>query len=324
MMFRTTLTSHRSKHPITLKHRLLTAGSCFAESIGNKLSESKFTCATNPFGVIYNPHSIHKALRYAIHNQVPPDHTYLESQGINLNYDFHSSVGALNPAELKKNLADTIRTTHSFLKNTSWLMITYGTSWVYFRKETGDIVANCHKMPSALFQKELFTQKKLLESFESFYKDLLAFNPDIRIILTVSPVRHLNDSLELNSVSKAILRIGCHTLSEGFNRVHYFPAFELMMDDLRDYRFYKADMIHPSAEAEKYIWEYFAESYFDEPTQKFVTEWRSLLQALQHKPFHTASPAHQQFIKETLKKMESFNSLVNVDAEVEQLKKQLV
>ena len=323
-MFRTTLTPHPSHHPITLNHRLLTAGSCFADAIGNKLIAYKFTCSANPFGVIYNPHSIHKALRYAIHNQMPPDHTFLTHQEIHLNYDFHSAIGALNLPDLKKKLSDTIGASHTFLKNTHWLMITYGTSWVYSLKETGTIVANCHKMPSYLFQKELFTQKKFLESFELLYKDLIAFNPDIRIILTVSPVRHLNDSLELNSVSKAILRIGCHTLSEAFDRIHYFPAFELMMDDLRDYRFYKADMIHPSDEAQEYIWQHFSNTFFDQSTQAFIAGWKTVLQALQHKPFHPASTAHQQFLKESLKKLESFSSLVNITSEAEQLKKQLV
>ncbi len=322
-MFRTALTPQPAPHSISLNHRLLTGGSCFADSIGKKLAAFKFTCLANPFGVIYNPHSIHKVFQYAIHRQVPPESTYLVSQGIHVNYDFHSSMGFLSLHELKKSLTDAIGTTHAFLKTANWLMITYGTSWVYSRTETGDIVANCHKMPSSLFQKELFTQKKFLESFESFYSDLLAFNPDIQVILTVSPVRHLTDTLELNSVSKAILRIGCDTVSKQYDRVHYFPAFELMLDDLRDYRFYKPDMIHPSSEAEEYIWHFFIKTFLDPSTQKFIASWNEILQALQHKPFHPASPAHQQFLKDTLKKLSSFSKQVTVDAEVEQLKKQL-
>jgi hypothetical protein len=323
-MFRTTLTPYPLTHPIAHQHRLLTIGSCFSDSIGARLTEYKFTCSANPFGVIYNPSSIHKAVLYAIHNQLPADPTFLTNQGIHLNYDFHSTLGALFSPELKKMLTEVIGNTHYFLKATDWLVITYGTSWVYTRRDTGDIVANCHKMPSPLFKKELYTQKKLIESFSAMHRQLMAFNPNLRILLTVSPVRHIKDSLELNSVSKAILRLGCHTLTELHENVYYFPSYEIMMDDLRDYRFYKPDMIHPSLEAEEYIWHYFSSTCFDESTKKFIPDWMDVLRALRHKAFHPASTAHQHFLKETLKKLDTFGKLFNVEAEREYLKKQLL
>jgi hypothetical protein len=323
IMFRTELIPQQSGTHLKLSEQLLTTGSCFADSIGSRLNTYKFKCLANPFGTLYHPHAIHKALRYAIHNQVPAEDTYLVNQGIHLNYDFHSSFGAMNRADLKKMLAETIEATHHFLKKTNWLLLTYGTAWGYTRTETGDMVANCHKMPSSVFQKELVTQKKLLESFESYYTDLTTFNPNINIILTVSPVRHLKDSLELNSVSKAILRIACHTLSRLHERVHYFPAFELMMDDLRDYRFYKPDMIHPAEEAETYIWQKFIDCFADESTRKFINEWTDVLKAIRHKPFHPASESHQQFLKATIKKVEAFGKTVPVERELELLKKQL-
>lgn len=273
---------------------------------------------------MYNPYSIHNVLVYTIHNQLPPEHTFLTSQGIHLNYHFHSTFGSLTSSELRKALTQRIGSAHYFLKDTNWLMITYGTSWVYTRKDTGEIVANCHKVPSSEFEKELYTQKKFIESFDALQRQLLAFNPQLNIILTVSPVRHIKDTLEMNTVSKAILRLGCHTLSELYENVYYFPSYELMMDDLRDYRFYKPDMIHPSTEAEEYIWHYFEKTYFDETTRTFIADWRDLLQALQHKAFHPASSAHQHFVKETLMKLERFSAMVNVEAEREQLKKQLL
>jgi hypothetical protein len=322
-MFRTELTPQPSGTQLNLSEPLLSAGSCFADSIGSRLSTYKFNCLSNPFGIIYHPHAIHKALQYAICNQMPAEHTYLVNQGIHLNYDFHSSFSALDRETLQKKLNETIATTHAFLKKTNWLVLTYGTAWIYSHKETGHTVANCHKMPSSLFRKELVTQKKLLESFETFYTDLAAFNPTINIILTVSPVRHLKDSLELNSVSKAVLRITCHTLSNVYDRVHYFPAFELMLDDLRDYRFYKPDMIHPSEEAETYIWQKFIDCFADEPTRKFINEWTNVLNAIRHKPFHPASESHQQFLKATIKKVEAYGKTVPVERELELLKKQL-
>ncbi|MCK6618132.1 MAG: GSCFA domain-containing protein [Cyclobacteriaceae bacterium] len=323
-MFRTELNPRQAHTPLTLQHQILTTGSCFADAIGNRFVTYKFNCLANPFGINYNPQAIHKALRYAIHNQLPHEHTYLISQGIHLNYDFHSAFGSLDKGILKQKLSNIIGVSHQFLKNTNWLLITYGTAWVYTRADTCEIVANCHKVPSSNFNKELLTQKKFLESFDTFYQELLALNPGINLILTVSPVRHVKDTLEMNSVSKAVLRLTCHTLSERYERVHYFPAFEMMMDDLRDYRFYKADMIHPSAEAEAYIWQKFLHAFADEPTKKFIAEWTGIMQALQHKPFHPASEAHQQFVKNTIQKLESLANVVNVERELNQLKAQLL
>lgn len=322
-MFRTELTPHKSPAPVHLQHALLTIGSCFSETIGNRLTENKFNCRANPFGVIYNPHSIHQALRYAVNNQLPPDHTFFSNHDIHLNYEFHSSFGSLSSSAMRTRLAETIGSIHQFLKKADWLMVTYGTAWIYIRKDTGDIVANCHKMPPVHFQKELFTQKKLIDSFEGFYKELKIFNPGVHIILTVSPVRHVKDSLELNSVSKSVLRLACHTLSELHNDVFYFPAYELLLDDLRDYRFYQPDMLHPSAEAEEYIWQKFSETFFDDAARSFLREWKPILQALRHKPFHPASKAHRHFVQQTIRKLETLKAMVNVEAELAQLKDQL-
>jgi lysophospholipase L1-like esterase len=278
----------------------------------------------NPFGVIYNPISIHQAVSYAVRNELPADHTYLENDGLQLNYEFHSEVGAYEKNELISTLTSLISSSHTFLKQASCIFITYGTSWVYERIDTNEIVANCHKIPPHRFNKRLLTQNEIIQSFEIFYQQLKTFNPGIRIILTVSPVRHLKDTLELNSVSKAVLRTACHLLSTQFNDVEYFPAFEIMIDDLRDYRFYKSDMLHPTDDAEDYIWNRFTEKYFDDDTQKFIKEWKSVLAAIQHRPFHPSSPAHQRFLEETIKKLERLKDKVNIDHELQLLKEQQI
>jgi hypothetical protein len=162
-----------------------------------------------------------------------------------------------------------------------------------------------------------------LDSFDPMYRGLKSINPNINILLTVSPVRHIKDTLELNSVSKSVLRVACHTIAEQYGDVNYFPAYEIMMDDLRDYRFYKADMIHPSHVAEQYIWQKFAEKYFDEELTTFLEKWGEIQSALAHKPFHPISTAHQHFLKEMLKKLEELKGIVNVDEEVALLSKQL-
>ncbi len=321
--FRTIVSSPVLLQKLGLKDCFFTVGSCFADVVGNYLLHYKIETRSNPFGTLYSPASIHKALNYAILNQAPPDHTYLQNQDIHLNYDFHSEFSALQKETLQDRLRGCLKKTHQFLKNTDYLIITYGTSWVYERIDTEELVANCHKMPAKLFTKSLLTQKKIIESFDALYQGLKKLNPKMKIILTVSPVRHVKDTLELNSVSKSILRVACHTLKEIHSDVEYFPAYEIMMDDLRDYRFYKQDMIHPSKEAEDYIWENFTSTFMDESAKQFFKKWDSIQSALEHKPFHPSSSSHQQFLKTMLQKLEELKSIVNVDEEMNRIKSQI-
>jgi len=323
-MFRTEIKLEPSPVKINLKDKILTVGSCFSDAIGKQLTEAKFNTLANPFGVSYNPHSIHKVLRYALHNQVVPDHTYLRNQELEANYDFHSSFSTLTRSETEKALKEVIGTSHYFLKDVNWIFITYGSAWVYERNETGDIVSNCHKMSASGFTKSLLSQKKVLESFDEFYKDLKAFNPTCKIILTVSPVRHIKDTLTLNSVSKSVLRLACQTISETYTDALYFPSYEIMLDDLRDYRFYKSDMIHSSAEAEEYIWNKFSDCYFDNLTKEFIKQWKPIFTALQHKAFHSRTSAHQSFLKKTLSQLEELRKTVNVDTEISFVKSQII
>jgi hypothetical protein len=320
--FRTDVRIIRSLSQIRLKNPILTAGSCFADAIGARLDRYKFQVLTNPFGIIYNPVSIHKSLLYAIANEPPPDHSYLHHQGVYLNYDFHSVISALNKYDLSEKLLNRLGSVHYFLKHASRIQITYGTAWVYQRKDTGETVANCHKMPSQSFEKRLLSEKEITGSFQEFYERVRKFNPSIKFILTVSPVRHIKDTLELNSVSKAVLRAACHSLS-ATDDVEYFPAFEIMMDDLRDYRFYKSDMLHPTEVAEDYIWEKFGEKYFDDETKAFLRKWDEILSAIQHRPFHPSSPAHQGFLKDTLRKLEDLKVSVDVEEEIRMINSQI-
>ena len=322
-MFRTEIHISHSPSQINLQEKIITTGSCFSDAIGSQLLQNKFDVLVNPFGTTYNPYSIHKTIRYAIHNQVVPEHTYLENQGIISNYDFHSSFSAPEKSGVEKKLKELIGATHYFLKDASWIIITYGTAWIYERTDTGDIVANCHKVPSANFTKSMLSQEKVLESFQEFFTELKVFNPKCKIILTVSPVRHIKDTLPSNSVSKALLRLASQTLSEANSDVFYFPSFEIMMDDLRDYRFYKSDMLHPSEEAEEYIWNKFIASFLDESTRGFIKQWQPIQTALQHKPFHPKSTSHQSFLRNTLSQLEALQKIANVEREIQFVKSQL-
>ncbi len=322
--FRTELHLAPVKEVISLRDPVLTMGSCFADSLGQKLRSSKFSVSANPFGTIYNPLSIHKLLLQSLHNQPSQEHTFLTSEDIHLNYDFHSEFSATSKHALERKINETIGHTHHFIKSARYLLLTYGTSWAYERLDTGEIVANCHKVPSGQFKKVLLTQKKILESFEELHHILKGFNPDIKIIVTVSPVRHLKDTLELNSVSKSILRLTSHTLTELYPDVTYFPAYEILLDDLRDYRFYSSDLIHPTSDAVDYIWVKFSGSYFDRETKLFVTEWHEILKALSHRPFQPGSQSHQKFLKGLLNKLQELRVKVNVEEEIMYVNSQLV
>lgn len=322
--FRTEVEVKASRIKFSIHDPVLTIGSCFADTIGDQLVNSKFKVLKNPFGTVYNPLSLHKLLHFSTANILPEHNSFIENSGIFLNYDFHSSLSALSQHGLEDILKERIAKAHNFLRSTKWLMITYGTAWIYIRKDSGETVSNCHKLPSHLFEKKLITQKRILDSFEETYNELKSINPNLQIMLTVSPVRHIKDTLELNSVSKSTLRIACNTLTEQHADVQYFPSYEILLDDLRDYRFYKSDMIHPSSDAEAYIWEKFTQAYFDTETLGFLEKWKKIQSGMQHKPFHVTSSAHQAFLKGLMSQLNEIKSLVSVDEELAWVKNQLV
>lgn len=322
--FRTVIESSAQKSFVGLHQSVFTIGSCFADGIGKHLYQSKINTLVNPFGTVYNPISIHKLLDYAVHRKPVSSQSFIQHNDIFLNYDFHSEFSAIVQNDLSERLEQVIQSSHQFIKNADVLIVTYGTSWVYERKDSGEIVANCHKIPAQNFTKFLLTPEKIITSFETVYHDLKKLNPSLKIILTVSPVRHTRDTLALNCVSKSILRFACHVLSSSLSDVDYFPAYEIMMDDLRDYRFFKADMIHPSDVAEEYIWQKFIDTYADDAFRKFLPEWNVVKAALSHRPFHPSSTAHQRFLKDILKKLEAIKSTVNVDVEINLIKDQII
>jgi hypothetical protein len=322
--FRTDVSVSRSPYLITQKTAILTAGSCFADAIGQRLYKYKFPTLVNPFGVIYNPPSIHKLLLKAICNEPPAPHTFLQHGDVHLNFDFHSEFSAVTKEDLSNTITNSVGTVHYFLQSTAWILLTYGTAWVYERKDCGEVVANCHKKNAQDFSKRLLSEAEIVSSFQLLHQSLKQFNPATRVILTVSPVRHIKDTLELNSVSKAVVRTACHTIVSKFSDTEYFPAYEMMLDDLRDYRFYKSDMLHPTEDAEEYIWNKFAFRYFDEETNSFIGEWNSIVAALNHKPFNPGSASHQQFLQQTLKKLERFKNKIDIEKETDFIKKQLL
>ena len=323
MEFRTELQIPESTHKISLQTPVLTIGSCFAEVIGNRLSDNKIPTLVNPFGTIFNPVSMAKLIKQAFDNQSPDESLYVENQGVWFHYDFHSSIGGNEREELTERLTQKMQEAKEWVQKAEFLIFTFGTAFVYRHLETHQIVANCHKMPGNLFRKELLSIETIVSDFKKLFQQINSQQSTPDIILTVSPVRHTKDTLQLNAVSKSILRVACHELCETRPDFHYFPAYELLLDDLRDYRFYKSDLIHPSEMAEEYIFEQFSETYFDPNLQQFIKDWKKIRQSLSHRPLQPNTRAHRKFLENLLEKLQKLSVKVDVSLEIEQVQRQI-
>ncbi|MBX2842830.1 MAG: GSCFA domain-containing protein [Flammeovirgaceae bacterium] len=319
-VFRTTIQQELIYPKINLHDSVLLLGSCFSENIGNKLIDHKFQTKSNPFGIIFNPVSIFNLLECAL-----KAHNFEEEKLINtgekwVHYDYHSSFNAQKKEVLIEHIKASLNQTNEFVRNTKYLILTFGTAYVYRLKLSKEIVANCHKMPSSLFEKELLSIDQITASFKSIHKLL---PKDIKIILTISPVRHIKDGFTNNFMSKSTLRMACHQIEAEFPNIHYFPSYEIMMDDLRDYRFYNSDMLHPSEVAVEYIWEKFSNAFFTDETKAFIHRWEKLIKALNHRPFQKESKEYQQFLRKTIAKLEGIKE-VDVSQEIAQLRELII
>jgi hypothetical protein len=319
--FRTEITCTPTQ-PIGLTDSILTIGSCFAELFGGWLMDHKFRVMANPFGTIYNPISIHKALTDSLLHHLD-EQLFIDHRQLWHHLGYHSRWSSPDKDVVKSRIQNQQQEVKAFLEEMDVLIITYGTAWVYEYKQGQQIVANCHKLPSTLFTKRLLKVQEMEESFVKLMQLLTGINPKVRIILTVSPVRHVKDTLVLNSVSKAVLRLACHHLSETHPQADYFPSYEIMMDDLRDYRFYERDKIHPTEEALDYISYKFSDRYFTAETRSFINQWETIRQALAHRAYHPDTAAHHHFLNSLLHKLETIQGVVNVAEEIESVKSQL-
>jgi hypothetical protein len=324
-MFRTELTIAPQERQLARTARVLTVGSCFADSIGSRLRLNKVNALVNPFGTVFQPLALAQLLRAAAGEEQDWQQHVVEARGRWQSYDFHSTIGAESPVELLQTIQETVRRVGDFVRTADVVVLTLGTAWAYRLRETGELVSNLHKLPAGLFEKELLTADEIVNGLAEVHALLRRVNPTIRIVLTVSPVRHVKDTLPLNAVSKSVLRVACHYLSELLPGVSYFPAYELLTDELRDYRFYAADMLHPSEVAEDYIWDKFARAYFDADFGRFRKEWAAVRQSLGHRPLHLGAPEHRTFLDQTAERLERLASQgVDVRQELRDVQRQLV
>ena len=297
MKLQTTIPLKPSGNSIDYHSRLFLVGSCFVENIGAKLAYYKFQTTINPFGILFHPEAIARFLEYSVSGKQLAEADLEEMQGRFVSFDAHSILSASSAAETIKLLNEALVETKLQLTKASHIVITLGTAWGYRHVEQDKIVANCHKIPQKAFQKELTSVDDIAVTTRRILSAIAKVNSQAQVIFTVSPVRHSKDGFVENQRSKAHLLAGMHQVLEDSQHTAYFPSYELMMDELRDYRFYDRDLIHPNILAVDYIWERFSSVYFSEETQKTMQKVQEVQQGLAHKAFNPESEAHQKFLK---------------------------
>lgn len=323
MNFRTELTISPSDIQIDYNSQILSMGSCFADRMGERLASAKFSTVVNPLGIAYNPVALVDLLLMAMGHKDLPEPTYSEAEEVWQSLAVHSQFNHPNKESYQKGIREALSHTHDSLKQASLLILTFGTAMVYRRQDTHEIVNNCQRFPASFFSKELLRPDEIIEALTDLTQQLDTFNPSIKILLTVSPIRHIKDSLSLNAVSKASLRLACHELSTEWSQISYFPAYEIMMDDLRDYRYYREDLIHPTDFAEQYIWDQFVHSHLTSQAQTHLKIWQQVQQDLGHRPRNPHSARHQAFLIKTRKKLMTLSQHIDCSAELRQVEKAL-
>ena len=273
------------EHFMRHSDKMLLMGSCFSDNIGAKLRDAMLDVVVNPFGTIFNPLSIAAGVDKIIDNTTIAGVELFMSGGVWNSYDFHSRFSMASKDAALQRMNTSISEAHEHLKECNTLILTLGTAVVYRRRDTGEVVTNCHKVPQQEFTRRLASVEEITEALTHAVQRLHEFNPSLKVLFTVSPIRHIADGLEMNSLSKAVLRVAINNVVRQFKDfLQYFPAFEIVMDDLRDYRFYSADMVHPSDTAIEYIWQTFQATYFDDRSTQAIARCERVSKRLKHRP----------------------------------------
>lgn len=307
-----------SPFPMSHQSKILSMGSCFAQTIGQKMKNAKFDVLVNPFGTIFHPLNLADLLDHALFQDPLEKDGMLERNGLFLHYATHSDVVGKSPEELTELYFQKLSLTRSYLEQGTHLILTLGTAWIY-EHETFGRVANCHKQPQKLFEKKLTTLEEMEMGLWSVLDNFSRAFPNLKIILTLSPVRHIKDGVAENQLSKSLLRVLCANLERRMSSVRYFPAYEIIMDELRDYRFYKSDLIHPSEEAEEYIWQKWQQAIFPEATREKISEIQKVQLELAHRPFNPDTEAHRKFLQNLLAKLERLNDEFDFSREISEV-----
>lgn len=304
-MFRTNIEIPKADFQITHDQTIMLFGSCFAENIGQKLLDSKFNVCVNPFGILYNPLSISKALYRLINNEVFTENDLVYFSDTYQSFMHQGKFSNPDKDKCLSAISESFAEAAELIKRMDVMLITFGTAHIFRLKSTNEVVGNCHKFPANYFERERLSVKNIVSEWSELINVLLAVNPDLRIVFTVSPNRYFKDGAHQSQISKATLLLAIEQLQESFSEnVNYFPAYEIVLDELRDYRFYARDMIHPSEVAVDYIWQRFSETYFSDGTEKIINEWNPIRRAIEHRPLSENKESHENFLRQTLQKVE--------------------
>lgn len=304
--------------------RLMLLGSCFAENIGGLLTESKFRIDINPFGILYNPLSISETINELLDRKVYSANDLFYDHGLWHSWMHHSSFSSADRSVCLEQINSRLKQAITLIREAEVLICTFGSAWVY--EKDGKVVGNCHKQPDTLFVRRLLDVDEIVETVSTIFLRLRKMNSKIRILLTVSPIRHIKDGLHGNQISKSTLFLAIHKLQEILPDCYYFPSYEIMMDELRDYRFYSDDMLHLSSLAINYMWECFQQCYFSSSTIQIMKEWADIAKRLNHKPFNPNSENYREFLNKIVLKLGQLKRrlpYIDIKKELEQCQTQL-
>ena len=327
MEFRTQIAIAKPLFDFSYKDRIMLFGSCFAENIGEKLYENNFITDINPFGTLYNPASVACALRMLFHPRELSASDLFEHNSLYHSFMYHGRFSSQKMEEALCNMNGRLLDAHDNLQETTRLVITLGTAFVYRLKSDGQVVSNCHKLPEKFFSREMLTVKDIVDEWDTLLLSVWEQKPNLKILLTISPIRHWKDGAHQNQLSKATLLLAADILQKRYpGQIGYFPSYEIMMDELRDYRFYADDMLHPSPLAIEYIWQTFVQHFLQDETKAILKDWQEIKKAINHKPFQPDSEAYRGFISQTLLKAEHIKEkfpYFGIEEEVEFLQNKL-
>lgn len=309
MKFRTEIEIAKIAEGIDHTQKVFALGSCFAENISERLAKAKFSVTTNPFGVLFNPISIANAIERLDETRAFAVCDIKAGRDAFFSFDAHSSLDGKTHTEIFGNLNKAVAQGSKALRESDWVILTFGTAWVY--EKDGRVVANCHKQPASEFERRRLSVAEIVERYGTLLNDELR---NKKVILTVSPVRHIGDGLQENSVSKAVLRLAVDELVAKFENVYYFPSYEILIDDLRDYRYYGEDLAHPSKVAVDYVWERFCEAMLTKRTQEMLPRIAQIVSAAEHRPFNPECESHKEFCR---KMIEKANAMPQIDFSLE-------
>lgn len=299
------MVSHRTSFPeirseISISHakNLVFLGSCFSRHISRQCEMHGFSTMSNPLEISYNAHSLKRQARYLLEVEIPDNKLFIDKENRVYHFDFHTLIFGDSRSDFLNKIKEQTKLLQAHLKKPIVLFLTLGTAWIHEHKKMNVIVSNCHKFPKNTFTKRLLTIQEICDSILDVYR-LFSSVVTTELVLTISPVRHLKDGFVENQRSKARLVEGIHQLKEACASIEYFPSYELVMDDLRDYRYFKEDMLHPNSTAIEYIWTYFKQAYFNEKTRNFAIRAHKIFQRNKHKPFNPNAQTYHEFLDKT-------------------------